>query len=503
MHYLLGIDIGTQGTKTAVFDSGGSCLAEAFRKSELIRPSPDRVEEDPERQLDSVCSTIRECIERSGVEPDAVAGISIDGQMAGLVGVGADGKAVTPYDSWLDTRCTPYISLMKKEAGQEIISKSGGPPSFNHGPKILWWLNEQGGVFKKIRSFVPPGSYTAMRLCGLTGAQAFVDKSYLHFSGFADNRKGCWDAGLCRQFRVEMDKLPRIVASSSVVGKLTAEMAGICGLKAGVPIVAGCGDTAASFLSCGATRAGICVDVAGTAAVFATTEEQFQADLKHQIISCGQSATPGLWHPYAYINGGGINLEWFRGKIAGYYAAEILTFDQMEELAGSVSPDTDIPIFIPHLGGRVCPSQPQLRGAWLGLSWDHGLAHLYRAVLEAVALEYGFYMSILSDLYSRFDPKEVRITGGGQKSGAWNRIKADVMGVPVVQVTRSEGAPLGSALMAGFGIGLFSDLNEAAASWISTATTVEADPGRREYYKKRIARYSRLMEAIAASLPGG
>ena len=314
--YLIGIDIGTQGTKAALFDSSGRAYATAFCKSRLHQPAVGVVEEDPERQLASVCQCIRRCLSESGLPSSGVAALGIDGQMAGVLGIGADGKNVTPYDSWLDTRCGPYIKDMKKRAGREIVRRAGGPASFNHGPKILWWKSERPEVYRQIAAFVQPGGYAAMRLCGLSAAEAFIDTSYLHFSGFADNRRQKWDAKLCQTFDVDMGKLPRIVASDQVIGQVTGPMARRCGLRAGVPVIAGCGDTAASFLACGATREGLCVDVAGTASVFAASTTQFKADTKYDVLGWGRSATPGLWHPYAYINGGGMNLVWFAEQVA-------------------------------------------------------------------------------------------------------------------------------------------------------------------------------------------
>lgn len=128
--YLVGIDIGTQGTKAALFNREGKCLAEAFRKSDLLQPSPGVVEEDPEMQVFSVCETINMCVEKAQITPNSLAGIGIDGQMAGILGVGEDGRNVTPYDSWLDTRCAPYIKEMEQEAGYDVLSKAGAPPSF-------------------------------------------------------------------------------------------------------------------------------------------------------------------------------------------------------------------------------------------------------------------------------------------------------------------------------------------------------------------------------------
>jgi xylulokinase len=498
-----GVDIGTQGVKAAVYDQEGHCLVEAYRKSDLHRPEPGVVEEDPERQVHSAVETIAECAAEAAGR-GTPAGLALDGQMAGIIGVGDDGRHVTPYDSWLDTRCAPWIEAMQKEAGQEIVRKSGGPPSFNHGPKILWWKHERPQSYAKIRAFVTPGGYTAMRLCAMDGAAAFIDPSYLHFSGFADTRAGSWDPGLCRRFGVDPRILPRIVASHEVVGALAPSMARECGLPSGLPVVAGCGDTAASFLSCGATRPGTCVDVAGTASVFAATTAEFCADDEAMVLSCGRSAVPGLWHPYAYINGGGMNLEWFREQIAGALATagraapeqNAPGFEQLNAMAAAVEPAEDDPMFIPHLGGRVSPGQPRLRGAWVGLTWSHGPGHLFRAVLEGVALEYGIYLDTLAKLFGASTVSEVRVTGGGEKSAIWNRIKADTLGVPIVQVNGAGGAPLGAALLAGHGVGALPDLGAAAARWITTGTATQPDPRRAAVSRRRIARYASLLAAM-------
>ncbi len=264
--------------------------------------------------------------------------------------------------------------------------------------------------------------------------------------------------------------------------------------------MAGCGDTAASFLACGATREGICVDVAGTASVFAATTREFRPDKLHKILSCGQAATPGLWHPYAYINGGGMNLEWFREHIVGSRGASARKLDlgDLDRQADSIAPTGELPLFVPHLGGRVSPSWPCLRGAWVGLTWAHTAGHLWRASLEGVALEYAIYRQVLLRLHPSLRLAEARVTGGGEKSALWNRIKADVLGMRVVQVNRSEGASLGSALLAGYGVGLFKDLDATARSWIGTGRDFEPDHRLAGYYSARLDRYQHLLDALNA-----
>jgi xylulokinase len=491
MKAVIGIDLGTQGTKTALYREDGVCLAEAFQPSQPHRPEPGTVEEDPEVQLGSVCATIRECVETAGIDARDIAGLAIDGQMAGVIGVGADGMNVTPYDSWLDTRCGPYITQMQERAGDEIVEKTGNVPSFNHGPKKLWWKHERPDAYAQIVAFVQPGGYAAMRLCGLDGSEAFIDTTYLHFSGFADNRKRRWDDVLCDAFEFDQSKLPHIVEPNAVIGKVVPAMGEACGLLEGTPVVAGCGDTAASFLSCGATQPGICVDVAGTASVFAATTGSFIADTKSWMLGCGRSATPGLWHPYAYINGGGQNLEWFREKVGGS-----LTWEELNGLAAEVTPRDDLPVFIPHLGGRVSPGWPNIRGSWAGLTWDHGPAELHRAMLEGVALEYGLYKDALLNMIPDFELTELRITGGGEKSACWNQLKADVLQTRIVQIARGGGAPMGAALLAGYGVGLFDDLNIVAGEWIATGTSIDFNSTLASYYAKRQRSYANLLEAL-------
>ncbi len=496
---ILGVDIGTQGTKAALFSESGKCLAAAFRKSRLHQVRQGEVEEDPEFQVNTVCQAIKSCMTQVKKDSHSVAAIAISGQMAGILGIGQDGRAVTPYDSWLDTRCAPYIARMSQSAGREIVAKTGGPVSFNHGPKILWWMRERREIFRSIKAFVQPGGYAAMRLCGLPAKEAFIDKTYLHFSGFADNRKGCWDASLCRKFDVGMELLPRIVNPWEVVGELMGVMARRCGLRAGVPVIAGCGDTAASFLASGATQEGICVDVAGTASVFAATTRAFRPDEQNRILSCGQAATPGLWHPYAYINGGGMNLEWFHGWLGmcGQRPVPRQGFDDLDRRAAMLSPN-ELPLFLPHLGGRVSPSWPHLRGAWVGLTWTHTPLHLWRSMLEAVALEYGIYKRTLLRLYPDLRLTEVRVVGGGEKSELWNQIKADVLASRVIQINRAEGAPLGSALLAAHGVGLIKDLDKTARQWIAVNRVFRPSRRLSSHYQKRLNRYEDLLKTLNA-----
>jgi xylulokinase len=491
MKYVVGVDIGTQGTKTRLYDEEGRCLGSGFARSKLHRPRTGVVEEDPDDQLDSVRQTLRVCVRKAGVRKEDISAVAIAGQMAGIIGVDKEGRHVTPYDSWLDTRCAKQIDEMERKAGTEILARTGCAPGFNHGPKVLWWKQTQPSAWKRIAAFVQPGGYAAMRLCGLSAREAFIDNTYLHFTGFADNQREVWDDGLCRQFGVPMEKLPRIVRPASVVGEIRGKEARSCGLAEGTPLAAGCGDTAASFLACGANQVGVGVDVAGTASVFAATTANFAADAKNRTLGCGRSVVRGLWHPYAYISGGGMNLEWFRKEIAGG-----TKFDDLDRDARKIKAIGELPMFLPHLGGRACPNEPKLRGAWVGLEWGHSRGHLYRAVLEAVALEYAIYQRIVTDLFGARALKELRITGGGEKSGLWNQIKADILQRPVRRLANSDGAPLGAALVAGAAGGLWKDPGAKADEWVKLGPTIKPTRKLAKWATQRQERYEELLERL-------
>ena len=160
--YLIGVDIGTAGTKAGLFNKDGVLLASAYEESTLFYPKPGWVEQEPEDFYNSAVKTIRQVIEKTGIKPNEVAAIAVDGQMSGIGMIDKDWNPVARYDSWLDTRCEPYIRLMQRKAGKEVLKKTGCPPTYAHGPKILWWKEECPEVFKKVAKFIVPGCYVCL-----------------------------------------------------------------------------------------------------------------------------------------------------------------------------------------------------------------------------------------------------------------------------------------------------------------------------------------------------
>lgn len=495
--FLFGVDIGTMGTKAAIFDAEGNLLASAFEESTLHYPRPGWVEQDPDEFYTSSARTIKECVEKSGINTSDVAAIAFDGQMAGIGAVDTKWGTPTPYDSWLDTRCKSYIDVMKHHEDL-VIQKTGGPPTYCHGPKILWWKQERPDVFERICKFVVPTTYAAGRMAGLKGDEAFIDYTHLNFSSLSDTAQAVWDQELCDLYEVPMEKLPRIVQPWDIIGRLTVSAAEDCGLVEGTPIAAGCGDQAAGMLGAAMVEPGTIFDVAGTASVFAICVDRFVPDIQHKTLFAARLVPPDLWYALAYINGGGLNLRWFRDELAREEkahaeASEGDVYALLDRAAAKIPAGSESLLFIPHLGGRVTPSEANVRGLWMGLTWSHTKPHLYRAMLEAVAYEYALYLGIEKALLPDLEFHEARVIGGGAKSKLWNQIKADVLGIPYVQLSREEFAVLGAAMVAGYAVGVFTDLKATAKGFVHSTSRVEPRPEYHEFYKSLANLYASLL----------
>ena len=500
--YLVGVDLGTSGTKAAIFQIDGKKIAESSVEVPLYYPKPGIVEQETRDFYDTAALTIRRCVEKSGIDPQHIAAIAFDSQMAGVGLIDIDFQPVARFDSWLDMRCKPYIEWMDKDAGDLVTQLTGCPPTCDHGPKMLWWKNERPQDYARTAKFVMPGTYVAGRMAGLKADQAFIDYTYIHFSGFSDAKQTRWSEQLCSQFDLDMDKLPKIVEPWQVVGELTEKCAKEFNLAPGIPIAAGAGDTAANALGAGIVQPGMVFDVAGTAAVLASCTGSFVADAKNRALMTMRSVIPELWNPLAYIGGGGLALRWFRDQ---FYNAkrgvsqpvEDDLYPAMIELAASVEPGSDGLFFSPHLGGRICPSSPAMRGAWIGASWSHTQAHFVRALLESIAYEYAYYLRILRELLPSLELIQARAVGGGARSTTWNQIKADVLGVPYQRLKGSEFGVWGAAMIAGKAAGVIDNLAEHAAKTVFTeGKPVQPDNDQHARYEPLIEKYIQMQQVL-------
>ena len=502
MNYLLGVDLGTSSTKSALYTVDGKLVAESTVEVPIYYPAPGVVEQENDDFYQTAARTVHTCIQESGIDPKQIAAIAFDSQMAGIGTVDENFNPASRFDSWLDMRCQPQIEYMDENYGDLITRLTGCPPTCDHGPKILWWKEEKPEVYQRIAKFVTPAGYVAGKMAGLSAEDAFMDYTFIHFSGLSDAQQGTWSDELCSQLGVDQNKLPKIVEPWHVVGEVTDSVAKDFGLAAGTLIAAGCGDTAANALGGGIVQAGMVFDVAGTAAVFAGCTDRYVADVENRALLTMRSVIPGLWNPLAYIGGGGIALRWFRDNFFNTWRGDQqeLPSDLYEEMiseAIKVKPGAEGLFFSPHLGGRICPATPEMRGAWLGFSWGHTQAHFARAVLESVAFEYAYYLSILEDLIPDIELFEARVIGGGARSPDWNQIKADVLGVPYQPLHGNEFGSWGSAMIAGKAAGIIDDLSITAQEMaIPAGKALQPDTENHVIYQPLVEKYIQLQTVL-------
>jgi xylulokinase len=496
---LLGVDAGTGATKAALYDPTGTLRGSATVPTTSLSQRHDRAEQDPRGMLREVEDAIRTALGRAGATGGDVAGVALDGQMAGVMFVDDDGEAVGPYDSWLDTRCDPDVARLQPHAAT-IVARCGGYPTYSAGPKLLWWQRERPSELRRARAMVMPSAYLAGRLCGLSGDQAYADPTYLHFSCLADTAAGSWSPELVELLGVPDRLLPRIVECTTVVGEVTRAAAARTGLRPGTPVAAGCGDTAAGVLGAGVVRAGAALDVAGSASVLATCVTDFAPDVEERVLFTARCAHPGHYYALGYVLGGGLNLGWFREVAAPDLAdlGDAEAFARLDAEAERVPAGAEGVAFAPHMGGRVTPNDPHQRGLWHGLRRTHGRGHLYRALLEGIAFEYGVYLRATRRLHPGLGEVTVRAVGGGARSPLWGQIKADVLAAPYRPLVREEGGALGSAIVAGRAVGLLDDMAVAAERWSELRPGVTPDPTASAAYAPLVDAYPSMLDATAA-----
>ena len=225
-NYLVAVDIGTQGTKTALIEKDGTIVKTAFSPSHFHEDETGKIEQEPGEIYRSVIETIRQVVEYAGVQKEKIGAIGVDGMMAGIIGLNGDGQAVTPYDSGLDKRCEQVIPKMQKMGGERVTAICGCPIIVAQGAKMYWWKEKHPQVYRKVCKFVPISSYICGRLADLPVKDAYIDYTHIHLTCLADIEKNRWSDELIKLYGFDKNKLPRIIKPWEAIGYLTGEAPG-------------------------------------------------------------------------------------------------------------------------------------------------------------------------------------------------------------------------------------------------------------------------------------
>jgi xylulokinase len=491
---LIGIDIGSSSTKVTVFDRDACVLGEAREPYAPRQDAPGVAEYDPDTILDLLLRATRSAVEQSGVEPGSVAAIGIASMVAGIMAVDHQNLPTSPYTTTLDVRFAPFMDRFAGAHGPRIRALNGsGIPAL--AAKIAWLSSAFPAIDACTARFVTINAHLMGRLTGATADDLVIDHTFLWCTGLADTQRYAWSDELCTALGIDRSRLPRIVMAGRHAAGLSAAAAERTGLLAGTPVVLGSGDQCAGLLAAGVTGPGLLGDVAGTYPTLAACVETFEPD-PEGAIEVFPSVLPGRWHPLFFIGGGGLTHAWATGTVLESDDAESLA--ALGRQAAAVEPGSAGVVFVPHLGGRACPSDSTMRGAWLGLTWTHDRGHLYRALLESIAYEERLALDAIERLSPGIDWREVILYGGAGANALLNQIKADALGVPVRRM-RTDTVPLGAALLGAQGVGLVDDLEAEAARLQAGAESerFDPDPGRHAQYRSHVRRYEHALRGLS------
>ena len=482
---LLGLDIGTGGTRAVLVDQRGKLTASAAVEHVAFRSThPGWAEQDPEDWWRAAQSAIRSVIATAGAP--RIDAVGLTGQMHGAVMLDAAGEVLRPSLIWCDQRTDEECDWLHAEIGRErLIELTANPalPNFTL-TKLLWVRKHEPQIFARIAHVLCPKDYVRYRLTGIY-AMDVQEASGTLLLDVAHRR---WSSEVARITGIPESWLPELFESQEVCAKVSGG-AGDVGLAAGTPVVAGAGDQGAGAVGMGILAPGsVSVTIGTSGVVFAATAAPTRDPLGRLHTFC--HAVPGRWHVMGVTQAAGLSLRWLRDMIAPGVDYDTLTAGAAQIAAGS-----DGLLWTPYLLGERTPHlDSNARAAFVGLTASHTSAHLVRAVMEGVAYS-------LKDTFTLFAErgipvKGVRLGGGGARGPLWREIQAAVYGYASDILVAEEGAAFGAALLAGVGVGVWVDLEAACAAAIEVAQQIVPDADAVERYAVGYQAFRKVYPAL-------
>jgi xylulokinase len=491
--YYIGYDCGTMGTKVAVYTIDGELVADAYREHVILYPKPGWAEMEAEQFYRVVADGIKECIKTGNVDPNEIGGISCSGIICGIVPIDENWKPLGPYIPYLDGRAQKEVRDLEGVDPLWAEESGNAEPAAYQPPIIMkWMLANQADVRKEGKKVVGAAHYVMGKLGGLKAKDAFVD--WAHQSGWIigfDARKRDWSSKQIDLLGLPYEMLPRVVKPWEVVGELCAEEAAKLGLKPGVPLVAGAGDIMQSCLGCGLTEVGMSSDVAGTASIAAfALGDVSDAITQTKVLVNAMNTFEDQYLPWAFIPAGGLSLRWYRDEILKKPGMDEV-YQELDKLAEKVPAGSDYAMFFPFLQGRSSPFWATASGTWLGLRGSNQAGHMWRSMLESIAFEYFYWTDVLRG--AGFEVNQMIGAGGGSRSPLWNQIKADMMNLEYLIPSQSEGAVLGNALLAAYGVGAIKDMKETIKEWVTFKDTFKPRAEVTGFYGKMAQKRTEIL----------
>ncbi len=503
--YVLGCDVGSQGTNVALYAADGTLVASSYQIYDLSFPFPGAAEQDADVWTPAVAAGIREVLEHVPEGPSSVKGLSFGSQLDGMVVCDAEGRALRPAMIWMDRRAELQAARIgERMAPQDFYRRVGANLDSSHAVfKALWVRDEEPDVWANVRHLMSPGTYVLQQIAGPVA----VDYSNASSLALLDPRTRTWSDEVLEVTGIERAMLPELGAGTQAAGSVSTGFAETTGLARDTVVAIGCGDEMAATLGAGVFAPGEVCDVVGTAEPVCAASAEPRED-PTMLVECHPHADPDAWlleNP-GFVSGG--NLRWWRDQFAplerdAEAGGRGDAYDLLSRDAEAIAPGAEGLIFLPAMQGAMAPEwNGAARGVFYGLTLAHSRAHMTRAVLEGSAFALRDILEAM--VAAGLDVRRLTIVGGGAKGALWRQIKADVTGLPVRVPVSVETTATGAAILAAVGSGVHATVADAVSAFVAYQPEEhEPDAERREVYDEAYRRYRELYFALKPVFAGG
>lgn len=485
--YLIGIDIGTSGTKSVLFDTDGNVVASALKEYPMSQPQNGWAETDPSLWWDAVRETLSEITKKANGD---ILAVGLSGQMHSLVLLDGENRVLRPSILWCDQRTAEECREIEETVGHDrLVAITANPalPGFT-ASKIRWVQKHEPEIYAKCKHILLAKDYIRLMLTGEYATEV-SDASGMQLLNVG---KRTWSPEICELLGIDLSLLATLHESPDVTGYVTKEAAALTGLPQGIPVAGGAGDNAAAAIGTGVCHSGKAFTTIGTSGVvFAPTDEPVVDKAGRIHTFC--AAVPGTWHVMGVTQAAGLSLNWFRRTFC-----KNVSYRTIDEEAAKLPIGADRLIYLPYLMGERTPIlDSDARGVFLGLSPVHTDYHLARAVIEGVSYSLYSCLELLSEV--GITPSDMALCGGGGKSPFWHRMLTDLYGIPVHTMQSAEGAALGVAILAGVAAGVYPSVEEGCARATRKNEPLLPDREAHDEYLAVYRVYSSLYPALKES----
>ncbi len=464
MKFVIGVDLGTSAVKVVLLNQSGEIVQEVSKEYPLIQQKDGYSEQNPNEWIEKTTDALKELVEKFEGDVSSIEGISFSGQMHGLVLLDENKQVLRNAILWNDTRTTEQCEQIYQLVGEEKlldITKNPALEGFTL-PKLLWVKQYEPNTLEKAETFMLPKDYLRYKMTAEIHME-YSDAAGTLLLNVAEKK---WSDEICELVGLNKKLCPPLVESTACVGTITESFAKSTGLHTTTKVFAGgadnaCGAVGSSILSEGKTLCSI-----GTSGVVLSYEETNDRDFSGKVHYFNHSKENAFYTMGVTLSAGH-SLSWFRDTFARGEE-----FTSLLEGLADVSIGANGLLFTPYLVGERTPHADSIiRGSFIGMDASHKRIDFARAVIEGITFSLRESIDIFRESGKTIDT--IISIGGGAKNDTWLQIQADVFNSKIVKLKNEQGAAMGAAIIAAYGVGWYDSLEECAANFVSYDKTFE------------------------------